>query len=47
MNNMAKNIWLLKSKFYKNKVKNAQEAHEAIRPTDVSLTPENCRKIFI
>lgn len=25
---------------YKNKSKNAQEAHEAIRPTDVDLTPE-------
>ncbi len=30
----------VKERIYKNKVKNAQEAHEAIRPTDVSLTPE-------
>lgn len=27
---------------YKSKSKNAQEAHEAIRPTDISLTPEEC-----
>ncbi|AHC73977.1 DNA topoisomerase I [Candidatus Endolissoclinum faulkneri L5] len=25
---------------YKSKVKNAQEAHEAIRPTDITLTPD-------
>jgi DNA topoisomerase I len=29
---------------YKNKSKNAQEAHEAIRPTDVSRTPANVRQ---
>ncbi|MCX7956372.1 MAG: type I DNA topoisomerase [Endomicrobia bacterium] len=29
---------------YKTKVKNAQEAHEAIRPTDVYLTPEKLKK---
>jgi len=29
---------------FKSKVKNAQEAHEAIRPTDFSLTPEKARK---
>ena len=27
-------------RFYKNKSKNAQEAHEAIRPTEVEMTPE-------
>jgi DNA topoisomerase I len=27
---------------YKSKSKNAQEAHEAIRPTDIRLTPEKC-----
>ncbi len=29
---------------FKSKVKNAQEAHEAIRPTDFSLTPEKVKK---
>ncbi len=29
---------------FKSKVKNAQEAHEAIRPTDFSLTPEKVRR---
>lgn len=30
---------------YKSKVKNAQEAHEAIRPTDMSRTPQEVRAI--
>lgn len=29
--------------FYKSKAKNAQEAHEAIRPTDITRTPESMR----
>ena len=29
---------------YRNKSKNAQEAHEAIRPTSVALTPDELRK---
>lgn len=29
-------------RIYKSKAKNAQEAHEAIRPTDISLLPEKC-----
>jgi DNA topoisomerase-1 len=29
---------------FKSKVKNAQEAHEAIRPTDFSLTPDKVKK---
>jgi DNA topoisomerase-1 len=29
---------------YKTKAKNAQEAHEAIRPTDISRTPANLKK---
>ncbi|MFA7245322.1 MAG: type I DNA topoisomerase [Candidatus Magasanikbacteria bacterium] len=32
---------LSKPRFYANKSKNAQEAHEAIRPTDVSKNPES------
>ena len=31
---------------YKSKAKNAQEAHEAIRPTDVALVPEKLRKFL-
>lgn len=30
-------------KIYKTKTKNAQEAHEAIRPTDVTITPESLK----
>ncbi|MDP5110747.1 MAG: type I DNA topoisomerase [Rickettsiaceae bacterium] len=37
------NTYLPKSpRAYKSKSKNAQEAHEAIRPTDITLTPEKC-----
>lgn len=32
-----------KERVYKKKVKNAQEAHEAIRPIDVSVTPEDLK----
>lgn len=31
---------------YRSKVKNAQEAHEAIRPTDVSRTPESMKTVL-
>lgn len=34
------------SRVYKTKAKNAQEAHEAIRPTDLSRTPEDVSKIL-
>ena len=33
-----------KERFFKNKVKNAQEAHEAIRPTDISLSPDDIKQ---
>ena len=33
-----------KPNFYKSSNKSAQEAHEAIRPTDVQITPEDARK---
>ncbi|MDR2107285.1 MAG: type I DNA topoisomerase [Holosporaceae bacterium] len=32
-----------KPRFHQTKVKNAQEAHEAIRPVDVSLTPDRLK----
>ena len=35
-----------KPRFYKSKIKNAQEAHEAIRPTNVSITPNNVKNIL-
>lgn len=31
-------------RMYKSKAKNAQEAHEAIRPTDITRTPEDLRR---
>ena len=35
-----------KARFYSTKAKNAQEAHEAIRPTDFTRTPEQVRKFL-
>ena len=35
------------AKIYKSKVKNAQEAHEAIRPTNVDLTPDMLRSMLM
>ena len=40
-NNFGKNYLPDKGIFYKTKSKNAQEAHEAIRPTNLSLTPNS------
>ncbi len=37
----GKKYSLSEPRFYKNKNKNAQEAHEAIRPTDAFLTPKS------
>jgi DNA topoisomerase-1 len=34
------------ARIYKNKVKNAQEAHEAIRPTDIALDPDNIKEFL-
>ncbi|MCP4382765.1 MAG: type I DNA topoisomerase [Hyphomicrobiales bacterium] len=35
-----------KARHYQTKAKNAQEAHEAIRPTDVNRTPQSVAKIL-
>ena len=32
---------------YTSKAKNAQEAHEAVRPTDVGRTPDKCRALSL
>ena len=34
------------ARIYKSKAKNAQEAHECIRPTNINLTPEKIKKIL-
>ncbi|MGB4192130.1 MAG: type I DNA topoisomerase [Rickettsiales bacterium] len=34
------------AKIYKSKVKNAQEAHEAIRPTNILLSPDSIKNIL-
>jgi len=38
--NLGKEYTLASGRFFKNRSKNAQEAHEAIRPTEVNTTPE-------
>ena len=39
---MARTISIIHApRFYTNKSKNAQEAHEAVRPTEVARTPES------
>ena len=40
----GKEYALAKPRFYKNKSKNAQEAHEAVRPTYISKTPAELKK---
>ncbi len=35
-----------KPRFYSTKAKNAQEAHEAIRPTDFSRSPDKVRRFL-
>ena len=40
-NNFGKNYQLSAPRLHTNKSKNAQEAHEAIRPTEVARTPES------
>jgi len=42
--NFGKKYLPAKPKYYTNKTKNAQEAHEAIRPTDIARSPEDLPK---
>ena len=42
----GKEYTLPKPRFFKNKAKNAQEAHEAIRPTYISKTPAEVKKFL-
>ena len=43
-NNFGKEYCLDKPRFYQNKSKGAQEAHEAVRPTDFARLPESLGK---
>ena len=42
----GKEYALAKPRFFKNKAKNAQEAHEAIRPTSIAMTPAELKKVL-
>ncbi len=42
----GKDYALSEPRFFKNRSKSAQEAHEAIRPTDPKLTPESAREFL-
>ena len=42
----GKEYALAKPRFFKNKAKNAQEAHEAIRPTYIAKTPAEVKKFL-
>jgi DNA topoisomerase-1 len=42
----GKEYALAKPRFFKNKAKNAQEAHEAIRPTDLTRTPAELKSFL-
>ena len=42
----GKEFALAKPRFFKNRAKNAQEAHEAIRPTSIGKTPAEVKKFL-
>lgn len=43
-NNYEKNFLPTNIRLFKKKVRNAQEAHEAIRPTNIELTPQKAKQ---
>ncbi len=43
MKDFGKEYMLPEPRYYKNKSKGAQEAHEAIRPSDLSITPDSIK----
>jgi len=45
-NDLGKDLLESTPRVYKKKVKSAQEAHEAIRPTDITITPEKASKFL-
>ena len=44
-NEIGKDYLPSEPRVFKSKAKNAQEAHECIRPTNVNLTPNKIKKI--
>ena len=44
--NIGKKYLPLEPRIYKSKTKNAQEAHECIRPTNISLFPDKIKKLL-
>ena len=44
LDNLGKEYTLAEHRVFKNKNKNAQEAHEAVRPTEVMKTPEDLKE---
>ena len=45
-NNLGKDHIPPEARIYKSKAKNAQEAHECIRPTNIELSPDKMKKIL-
>jgi len=46
LNNLGKDYLPSNPKIYKSKAKNAQEAHECIRPTNILLSPDKLKKLL-
>ena len=46
VNEIGKEYLPPEPRIYKSKAKNAQEAHECIRPTNINLSPQKIRKLL-